>query len=339
MLNILYYKGNDGIYLSTMNSYGNKCAISQNNIINGIEQESTNSRDWKFVRGIDEIKTVTHLSPPSRTLIGYVLTDESFANDNIPLRLSGEDVGRYWNDDDGHYEWKNYLNIYSLYKEEYSYSEPIIVNVEFNAKKLGDINGVLSNPSDYSVSYSTEKFIHSNSELVEKSLASLVHYNDIDKMMTPEFMLHEKPCSIPSNAFYRIIRSFIIENINPRVSTISSNYEFCFSVSKNVSVRPYTVTSEEKKSNGRSYAIPRINTKKIESKSVKIFDMTDDVNRYRDYPILPAISGSSLSDLVDNVKHYLDVLINEINTPVQQCDHCNGTGHIIIPIPLSPDSK
>jgi hypothetical protein len=58
-----------------------------------------------------------------------------------------------------------------------------------------------------------------------------------------------------------------------------------------------------------------------------VFSSTND--KYRNYPVLDDITGNSLQDLYDNVKTYLEVLMEKINKPIKKCDCCNGIGYML----------
>jgi hypothetical protein len=80
---------------------------------------------------------------------------------------------------------------------------------------------------------------------------------------------------------------------------------------------------------GKSYARPKIHERTVEYKLVEIFEMTHDERGYQGYTPISGFKGDSLVDLVENVKLFLDELMFHINSPVKECEHCGGTGHIL----------
>ena len=163
----------------------------------------------------------------------------------------------------------------------------------------------------------------------EIDLSSVVRYDELEEMLTPEFLLCIRPCCLTSKQSYVIIRQYVKDNINSKMAVITSDYNFCFTVKKKINIKPLTQTWEEKKKNGKSYARPRVHSKKIEYTQKEVFEMTNNEDNYKGYTVIPGFKGASLADLAENIKLYLDELIHFINSPVSECEHCNGTGHII----------
>jgi hypothetical protein len=60
----------------------------------------------------------------------------------------------------------------------------------------------------------------------------------LERMLTPEFALHERPCSITSKQTYDIVRYYVKENIDPKQAEVTSDYDFCFTVKKKVAIKP-----------------------------------------------------------------------------------------------------
>lgn len=231
-----------------------------------------------------------------------------------------EDCDPYWNE---------YESLRSLYYEVFHKPKSYLKDVEFEAECLGELNlekAECSVNDKYSVLVDDD-WKHKGVKDVD--LSSIVRYSELEAMLTPEFLLHTRPCSLTSKQSYNIVRQYIRDHIVSSRAEITSDYNFCFTVKKKIRVKPYTHTWEEKKTNGRSYARPRIHSKNVEHKSVQLFEMTSDSDRYKGYTVLPGFRGESLDDLAENIKLYLGELMSYINEPVAECEHCNGTGHII----------
>jgi hypothetical protein len=121
------------------------------------------------------------------------------------------------------------------------------------------------------------------------------------------------------------------ENINPKTAAVTSDYAFCFTVTRKIAVKPYETRVERKKANGSSYAVPKIKTYTHTHKPVELFEMTHSESNYRGYTPIKGFTGENLQDLADNIKHYLDTLMEHINTPYAECEHCSGAGVIVGP--------
>jgi translation elongation factor EF-1alpha len=96
-------------------------------------------------------------------------------------------------------------------------------------------------------------------------------------------------------------------------------------VKKLVYIKPYIERKEIKKSNGRSYASPKFTTRSIETKEVEIFEMCPS-KKYNNYTPIDGFKGDNITDLVENMKLFLEELMRVINQPVQECQHCGGLG-------------
>lgn len=148
-----------------------------------------------------------------------------------------------------------------------------------------------------------------------------------DKIIFPEIMLTNRPCSLSSKLVYDITRQYIKENIDLKVAKITSDYDFCFTVVKIVRlIEPETVTYQnifartKKERSKIKFAINKF-------KDVEIFQMTHDQSKYNGYTSIPPIYGKSEADLKKNVDEWLNSIIIQINKPLQLCEHCDGTGY------------
>lgn len=163
---------------------------------------------------------------------------------------------------------------------------------------------------------------------IEQDLSSIATYDDLTKILTPEFAMDQVPCSLTSKQMYRIVRQHIIENLDYKENAITSNYDFCFTVKKRVHTKPFMTT--ETYYSGRNLKSKSV---KKEEKLVEVFEMTwagyKGAGGYEGYTCIPAMSGNSLDDLYMKVTKYLDDLIDTLNQRVRECVCCGGSGHII----------
>jgi hypothetical protein len=120
----------------------------------------------------------------------------------------------------------------------------------------------------------------------------------------------------------KIIRNHIKLNIDPKYARITSDYDFCLTVEKVISHEPipYSVVMGTKRR-------PRNETRYRNSRSIKIFQTSPE--GYTDYPTQKPINGLNQKDLEEKVDLYLNELMEEINKPFIECEHCNGMGVIL----------
>lgn len=287
------------------------------------------SGQYLFFRDVFEIKSFEILKTGGKKHIGYVLKISSIANEEIPLELSVEQVEPYYNDDTEQWEWKSYSDYRALYKETYEVLEDIweLQELEITVIRKLHIENY-ENPAEMKVGVVLRDNVP-NSYSSSDSLASIVYYDDFERLLTPEFLLHERPCKLTSPQVYSIVRHHIKNNINPACAAITSDYDFCFTVKRKVAIKPYVNKTEIKTARGRSYSTPKFRTNSVQHKEVELFEMTHTGQNYKGYTPIAGWEASSLRDMKDQMEHYLKTLMDEINTPVVECVHCNGMGHIV----------
>jgi hypothetical protein len=281
---------------------------------------------WTFLEGIQTIETYEVLKPGANVHTGYVLKISSIASDEIPLELSLTDANAVYDDDSEEFKWcGHYSELQALYKPVHVKSEDQWIAEEFEVKVLRSLQiDSFEAPAKMEVKQ-TEGNYSGTAKTVD--LASIVYYEDIERLLTPEFMLHERPCVLSSAQMYSIVRRHIKDNIDAKYATITSDYDFCFTVKRKVTVKPLTTKTEIKNSRGRRYTPPRFKTSSLEHKEVEIFEMAP--KPYNSYTTISSYSANSLKDMKAFIEYYLAALMEEINKPVAECQHCGGTGHVV----------
>lgn len=321
VLNLNVFKTQDGLFISSQSGY----QITTPYMINGKELTPTHKNRWLLLKDEVEVKTVQRPYPSRKEPECYVLKDDSlFVDGKIPKKIKYEDVDGYF-DEDGCFIWRNYSHIKSLYNLTFKEIDGGYLDVEFNVNDLGSVEGSIKKPLDHKFKISGKY----QSDEVEKALKDIVTYSELEQIMTPEFLLHEKPCTLPSKQFFNLIRSYVKDNIDKEQARITSDYDFCFTVRKLIAVKPYEIKREQLKTNGKSYRTPKFHYSQIKNEEVTVFEMTSTNDKYRNYPVLDDMVGNSLQDLYDNVKTYLDFLMEKINKPIKKCDCCNGIGYML----------
>ena len=328
------YKTNLGIFIKSL--WGTTQAWHYR--VNGIEDLPVNN-GFVFLPGATEITTVEEKTYPKNIIVKYKLKDETLHNSpSIPLELFPEEVNNQYigtnRNGDGYDVWQNYTNIQPLYEAVNMTTEAgwkphenweVIVLREFQIDSY-------NTPIQMKVKLARND-MWDNQPVKEHDLANIVYYEDIEKLLTPEFLIHERPCYLSSHQVYRIVRQWIIENIDPKVSKITSNHDFCFTVKRIVKIKPYDYLYEERTPKGNKYKYPKYKKSVISTKEVELFEMTysgyNGKSGYNGYTIIDGWSASSLSAMKDQIDYYLENLMNIINAGVAECSHCNGHGHII----------
>lgn len=299
-------------------------------IVNDKKVEGTFSPNWLISKGSEEVVSVKQRVTKYSEITGYTLIDPSLASDKIPSTLTLDEVGKYYDDDEEEYYWNNYQSLRSLYTEIRPEKTESWEEVEFEVEYLGTLNiDNVDDPVNTKVSLKTRDDGWGAKPPVEKSIASLAEYDELVKAIVPDIVIHHQPCSISSYVAYQIVRAHVKNNIDPKNATITSDYDFCFTVKKKVAIKPVNFKNEILTARGKSYRPPRYKIGTTTYKDLEIFEMTNAKDNYRGYTPIAPFRGDNLKDLADNVQTFLDELMMYINTPFSECEHCKGTGHIV----------
>lgn len=330
-VDLIYYKTNKGLLVANaaMNYGTVRSNLPASALINDKPLKPTYSAVWYFIEGESEILSYKEKEPDTHIISSFQLKDaEMEIEGKIPFSFKPEEVEQYYDEDEELYLWKYHSSLSSLYEPVYSLVPGGYKDVDFSAECKGEVEGDISKPVD-----TTFRLMHEGSwgkkETVAVEIGKICHYEELDQILTPEFALHTKPCALTSKQTYDIVRTYIKDHIDPKQATITSDYDFCFAVKKKVAIKPWVKSVEIKKNNGRSYATPKFKTQTVDHKLVDLFEMTHDQENYKGYTPIKGFGGENLEILVDRIKSYLQDLIDYINMPVAECQHCNGTGHII----------
>lgn len=317
-----YYKINTGVFFKIENSYGEY-------YINGVDIKTLQKRSgYYFYPSTDDI-VFTMLKKGNQVRVGWELIDQSLASDKIPAKFTEDEVEPYWGDEDEDgYFWNNHSGIRSLYKEQFEYLPDEIISFDYELVLLGSYNiENISDPVKMTVVACGNNYC--SNKIEPHDLSTIVEYAEIEKLLVPEFLLHERPCKLSSQQVYKIVRQYVKDNIDKKYARITSDYDFCFTVKKIIMTKPVKLTKEIKRSNGKSYAKPKFKTETIETKEAIIFEMTNSKDKYTHYPVIAGWEAKNLETMADQIKTFLDELIDTINAPLVECEHCGGTGHLI----------
>lgn len=314
MIKLQYYITDVGIIFS---GHGRDIPI-----INGVKSRKSYNNTWAIADNVYSIKTVEYESPKLAVNKRYQRKDSS--PDTLPEVFYENNVPDYFD------------SICDLYSYICDYEDQPNKQVEFEAEFLGEFKmSKLGDPTSFSFSMCPTRDNY-NEQIVDYSSMfnpsewsdSNIGVDDIVKSVTPDLVWHLYPCSISSNTSYRIIRNYVKKNINLKYARISSDYDFCFTVSKLIPVKPWVSKTEQYNSKGKSYRRPKFTERKITHKEEPIFNITSDKDKYGGYPVIEGFKGESLEDLRLNITNYLDELMEMINRPLSLCTHCEGQGYL-----------
>lgn len=335
MLKIVTLESEKGLYVSS-------AKFTYNGVREGIAHRTyfintpdivvkdTHLSGWKLLEGVFSIDKVITKEQRKKINIRWELVDKEDNEIGLPEVLSPEEVCEWWDEDDYEHCFGNqskYFKYRSFYKRCYDYSEQEYKDVEFEVTNLGKIlNEEVENYSSEKVKLVIPSYDNKNPHPVD--LASVTTYSELAQMLVPELAIHNQPCAISRDNTYKIIRNYILDNIDGKYARVTSNYDFCFTVKKIVKIKPYEHKTEEKKLNGKSYARPRIKTQTITSKEIEIFEMCPS-KQYQSYTPIEGFKGDNLQDLISNMESYLQDLMEYINLPLEECSCCNGVGYVL----------
>lgn len=333
MINLIAYKTNIGLFLKPESYFS---TALNNCLINGRYPEKV-SNEWYKINETS-ITDFKRKQVASTKQTGWKLKSPKVPGiSGVPETLAMQDLRECWDKDSETKEFTgDYSGIAGLYEPVYEIQEESFVDEEFslNITKEFHVENY-SSPVSMKISQSGEGY----SKPQEVDLTKITCWEEIERLLTPEFLLHERPCKLTSTAMYRIVRQHVRQNINPLVCKITSDYDFCFTVKKTIEVKPYTARKEKFRANFKSFNPPRFETNTVQSKEVEVFKMSHNTAEsgsrpYKGYDAIPELQADNLQQLAEKLKVYLEELMQELNTPVYECKHCNGTGHIITEIEL-----
>lgn len=282
--------------------------------INGKLPEPTFSNLWVKIEG--PLKTVERLVPGGVTNQRFEIKDKALISEDRPEIIQ-------YNESD------EYENIIGLYQYKFDEKEASFSPVEF------EYEGILTikNFKDYGEFsypfYRDGDFGRDSKKNLVINQAGII-YQELDKIIFPEILLPNVPQKISSDAAYGIIRKHVKDHIDPKWARITSDYDFCFEVKKRIPLaKPYTRRREKFTPTGKRFKRPQFIEDKIELKEFSIFNMTPASRAYQSYQICPEFNGENQEDLQKNIDAYLSELMERINEPLKECEHCGGVGHIL----------
>ncbi|MBV1929310.1 MAG: hypothetical protein KUG81_07350 [Gammaproteobacteria bacterium] len=326
VIQLMGIKTNGGVYVSQVMDKVYANAGMQNSpinslwLINGKSPVTSWHKDWNLVDDIPtEIKE--NVKIPNDNYRYELIDSETGKKLGIPQIYRREDVAVF---DDHEYQWfwrEDFKMQESLYKLVWDEHADEYQDVEFEYTTAYECDSLEDSGFEYSVRKSVWK-----SEGTTLLKPSDIQNQILDKILFPDIVLPKKPCKLTTQQTYDIIRQYVLDNIDGRVSRVTSDYDFCFSVEKVVPLsETYTFTSDANLWK-RTKRVKMVQHHQNDRR-VKIFEMAP--KAYQKYPVVTAFSAKSHKALKEKIDNYCEALITFINTPVTDCSTCKGMGVVL----------
>lgn len=302
IINIIGIKCKYKYYISEYISKYNNYKSIKHLIVNGKKPNSSFHPDWNIVNKKPMI--IQELISQPDINYRYELIDKTLKSKKMPLILLREKVAEY-NENDCCYFWKKEYKIYqSLYELKADKVPPILKDIKFIYTTVMEINNI----KNYKEIFNDK-----------------VKHKLIDKILYPNIILPMKFSFLTTEQSYDIIRQYIKQNINYEVATITSDYDFCFTVKKKI-----RLTETEEYTIDINNSLKRKNkhiTKYRTYREIECFNMAP--KKYEKYNVISGFQGEDQKELKKNIDTYCKNLIEMINKPLVDCPHCKGMGVIL----------
>ncbi|WP_249436129.1 hypothetical protein [Paenibacillus sp. Marseille-Q4541] len=254
-------------------------------LVNGEPLKNTYKKDWFETSKLPDL--IQKQAPGQQINVRYELKETHY-NTGLPKVLQYSD----FDEDTGQYE-----AVYGLYDRKYDMTEPSLEEVKFELNIIEELDEFEIVRSDFNLQHSI-----------------------LDQLTTHPVLLSTKPCKLSRQESYSIVRNYVKSHIDNKWAAITSDYDFCFTVSKKVEHEPesYRVNVGKRK--------PKYETRYTRSRTVKVYEVAP--KTYDRYPVIEPFEGKNEDDLKNNIQKFLDELMERINKPLVECEHCKGFGVI-----------
>lgn len=250
----------------------------------------------------------------------YEIKDKEYISNKLPEIIKIEDREKYYDED-----YEDYKILNEFYNYKYDEKEPYKKILEYDMEILFEINN-FKFPEKFEYGFEGIRRWNFNEEPYIINRDSIEH-QELDKIIFPDLLLINRPCSLSSKQMYDITRKYIKDNIDNSIAKITDDYDFCFKVKKIVKLLvPEKITYQNLFGRTKKEREKIICSTK-EYKEVEIFEMTYEPENYKGYTAIKPMYANSEYELKQKIDTWLKELINQINKPLVQCPHCNGTGY------------
>lgn len=288
-------------------------------LFDSIKPEKTWKSDWYKVKSIDNIKKIV---PEKRNIASYILKPEYVPSDSLPSTVKQE---FFLSDGD---EYASEHKLYGLYEPQYKIEPETYEDIDVKTEVIAEIDGALVEQKIHFPVYGKYPNTDGKNWSVTNSSIKL---GLLDELITPSILREERPCKLSSEDSYKIIRTHIKDNINPKVAVITSDHDFCLSVEKRIPLSEKVKFTYDANFSifGRRRKPKMVVDYKTERK-VKVFETAPEIRGivYSGYTKTPEFVGENAETLKSNIDLYLKTLMEEINKPLLDCPHCKGLGVI-----------
>lgn len=290
-LKINAVKTDAGVFINhSVNNHSS--SVLETLFINGENPKRAHVKNW-FV--IDEMPvSIKKQMPDIRKYNQWKLIDPDMESKALPLTVEYDELSF----DD---------SIADLYSAEYEVVPGKLVDMPFEVEVITEVKNFRLPPKvDYKAErkrgYRTVEVIIDNTNFEHQLL---------DKLIIPEILLHEYPCKLSSQELYQIVRQHVKENIDPVHAKVTSDYDFCFKVSKVVQIYGPGQVDHNKLMNGTFSQKKAI----LAEKEFVIFEMTPENQLYKGYTPIKGMSANNQTELKEKIDKFLDELMKFINEP------------------------
>lgn len=289
-------------------------------LVNGEPTVQAHVKGW--YRTADYPYRVSVVRKQPNTNYRYVLNEHATGKDELPKEMPRSEVmtetsdGCVWKE-----EFKHLHSLYELVSDEQPDAE---VDEEFEAILLMEIDRELNDTCFSYPSYRTE-WRHEGEKNIDRSY---IKHRLTDKLIYPDIVHSELPCALTEKESFDIIRKHILENINPKSAKVTIDYDFCLDVVKVINLQKVVHKKvEEKTATGKSYRNRRYRDVFIKNREVSVYRTSPE--GWTGYPEVSPFRGNDHEDLKRNIDIFLEELMENINTPLVDCPHCNGMGVVL----------
>lgn len=291
VLKLIAIKTKDKVYISdNVDNQSYFTSRLENLIFDGQELKNTYRRSWYELA---ELPTKISKHKPKKKVNQRYELKSGFPESELTPKVIP------YNEFDESYE-----DVSGLYTYKYEEEEEGLEDIKFEVNIIEEIDG------DFSLTEVKYKLQH----------------NFLDTLNTHPAVLTSKYCKLSKEESYKVIREFIKSNIDTKYATITSDYDFCFTVKKNIEYykpESYTVNVNAMHKRRKPKYETRFNTHRTQT----IFEVAP--KPYQSYTVVTEFEGENYEDLQKNIDTYLNELITKINAPLVECECCKGLGVIV----------
>lgn len=279
------------------------------------EPEPTWKSGWYKIP--DVYAKAERYTAPSKKTVGYKLKVDYQPTAALPATAQLEFFG------DTYYE-NPLFNLYEAVQEDVPHSYE---DIEVEISVVGELEGALVQEVLHFPVYGAYPSLDGKNWAIKNSEIQL---GLVDDIITPEILRDERPCQLSSEHSYKIIRTHIKDNIDPKVAEITSDYDFCLTVQKRLPLaekEEYKYDANWRLFSGRRRK-PKMTTGYRTERKKDVYAVAPRLQgKVREgYKEAPCFSGENVRELKANIAAYLADLMTEINRPLRDCPCCKGAG-------------